>query len=300
VVRDVTDINNPKTVSNLGSIPAPVFVSATEISYAEDTNLFRAPLIGAPRTLVTSQGGAGTWSPDGTAVLYTTSTDQQTVTVHELKAGQDHVLGTVPGGGAGGCETIASCQIPNFLDFQLLFSPDGTMVSLVTTGFTGSSMRVWSADGALLASSDSYGPTMSVWSGPSLYFRDSKGVEVWHGGVLSPFLLGVQWIKPKASAGHGQIVYVARDSAGWSHTYVVDTATKKVRELNAARSEPVVFLNTRYIWYGGERACVPSDACGPTPPLHPSNGKTYIYDLETGTEYGSIITAVYDVWPHPA
>jgi hypothetical protein len=27
-------------------------------------------------------------------------------------------------------------------------------------------------------------------------------------------------------------------------------------------------------------------------------GKTYIYDLQTGTETESRITAVYDVWPH--
>jgi hypothetical protein len=299
VVRDLTDISHPKTISNLGAISAPVFVSATEISYATDASLFRAPLAGFPKTLVTSQGAAGTWSPDGTAVLYTTYASPEKGTVHQLKAGRDQVLGSVPGGGVGGCESIAGCGIVNSLDHRLLYSPDGTLISLVTTGFSGSSFRLWSSDGTLLKSSDAQGPTMSTWSGPGLYFRDAKGVEVWRGGAASLFLPGVTWITPRGSSGGDQIVYVARDIDGWGHTYVVDTAMKTVRELKKARSQPV-FLTPRYIWYAGERACVAADVCGSKPPWHPASGKTYIYDLQTGTETESIITSVSDVWPHPA
>jgi hypothetical protein len=175
------------------------------------------------------------------------------------------------------------------------------MISLVTTGFTGSSFRVWSSsDGRLLSSSDVQGRTMSAWSGSSLFFRDNNGVHVWHAGVVSSFLPGVMWVKPMGSSDGSHIVYVARDSSGWSHTYVVDTATKTVRELKKARSEPVVFLTSRFVWYEGERACVASDVCGANPPFHPSNGKTYIYDLQAGTETESIITQVFDVWPHAA
>ena len=65
------------------------------------------------------------------------------------------------------------------------------------------------------------------------------------------------------------------------------------------RSEPV-FLTSRYIWYQGERDCVPADGCGTNPPFHPASGKTYIYDLQDGTETGSVITSVADVWPHAA
>jgi len=61
-----------------------------------------------------------------------------------------------------------------------------------------------------------------------------------------------------------------------------------------------VFLTSRYIWYEGERACVAADVCGSAPGGHPLNGKTYIYDLQTGTETESIITGVADVWPQPA
>jgi hypothetical protein len=302
VVRDVTDINHPKTVSNLGAVSAPVFVSATEISYANDTGLFRMPLSGLPTTLVVKHGGSGDWSSDGKAVVYTTASATDscagTVTVHQLRAGHDQVLGSVPAGGCGDCQTISNCGFSNYMDFRLLYSPDGTRISLVTLGFSGSVFRIWSSDGKLLTSSDSQGQTMSAWSGSSLYFRDANGVEVWHNGASQLFMSHVAWIAPRASAGGGQIVYAVRDSNGWAHTIVVDT-NLQVRELKKGRVNPV-FLTSRYIWYQGERACVASDECGARPPFHPLSGKTYIYDLRTGTETESIITSVSDVWPHPA
>jgi len=301
VVRDLTDINHPKTVGNLGAVVAPVFISANEVSYAVDAKLYRLPLAGTPKTLVTGKGAAGTWSPDGKAVAYTTFSGNctGTNTVHQLTAGHDQVLGSVPGGGCGDCQTIANCGIENWLDARLLYSPDGGSISFVMSGFGAGAFRVWSSDGRLLISDDSKGGTMSAWSGPGLYFRDINGVEVWRGGVISQFLPGVKWITPRASPAGDQIVYVARDSGGWAHTYVVDTAMRTVRELKKARSHPA-FLTSRFIWYQGERACVASDQCGANPPTHPDSGKSYIYDLQTGTETESIITSVSDVWPHPA
>jgi hypothetical protein len=115
--------------------------------------------------------------------------------------------------------------------------------------------------------------------------------------MVSSFLPGVAWIKPQGSPAGGQIVYAVRDSAGWAHTQVVDTITGKTREIKIARAQPV-YLTSRYIWYQGERECAPSDGCGPNPPFHPLSGKTYIYDLQAGTETESIITSVADVWPH--
>jgi hypothetical protein len=181
----------------------------------------------------------------------------------------------------------------------LLYSPDGTQISLVINSFGVSVFRLWSADGKLLKSNDSRAITMSAWSGKALYFRDDSGVSVWRDGSISTFLPGVAWIKPSASPAGGMLVYSVRDSDGWAHVQVVDIATGKTRELNRARTG-AVFLTARFIWYGGERACVASDQCGPSPPIHPSSGKTYIFDLQDGTETESIITNVFDVWPHPA
>jgi hypothetical protein len=300
VVWDVTDINHPKTVGNLGTVPGPVFVSKTEVSYAVDTNLYRVPFAGSPMTLVTNQGAAGTWSPDAKAVLYMTYASPEAGTVHQLTGGQDRVLGSIRGGGGGGCESIGGCAIVNSLDNRLLYSPDGKLISLVASGFSGSSFRIWSSDGTLVKSSDAPATTMSAWAGSAdLYFRDAAGAELWRNGAVQMFLPGVMWITPRAAPDGTQIVYVARDSDGWAHTYVVDTAMRTVRELKKARTAPV-FLTSRYIWYAGERACIASDGCGANPPWHPRSGKTYIYDLQTGVETESIITGVSDVWPHPA
>jgi hypothetical protein len=302
VVRDLTDINHPKTVSNLGAISAPVFVSGTEISYANDTGLFRMPISGSPKTLVV-QGGGGDWNPDGTAVAYETasSTDSYTgtITVHQFSGGHDQVLGSTPPGGGGDCQSIANCSLPNWLDSRLVFSPDGTLISLVMDGFGMSVFRVWTSDGTLLTSNDSKGLTMSAWSGHSLYFDGSSGVEAWRDGVTSTFLAKAYWVKPSASPAGGEVVYTARDSSGWGRIRIVDTVTGKVRELKAARTD-AVFLTARYIWYQGERACTAAKLCGPHPQTHPLSGKTYIYDLQTGTETESVITSVSDVWPHPA
>jgi dipeptidyl aminopeptidase/acylaminoacyl peptidase len=139
---------------------------------------------------------------------------------------------------------------------------------------------------------------MSVWSGASLYFVDGNGVEVWRDGVTTTFLSGVRWIRPKGSPDGSQIVYAASDSARTTHVYVVNTATKSIREIKKLRREPV-FLTSRYIWYEGERACVAADLCDSSLPVTP-NGISYLYDLQDGTESGSIITQVYDVWPHAA
>jgi hypothetical protein len=299
VVRDITDINHPKTVSTLGQISAPQFVSSTELSYSNANGLVKTPLAGTPATAVEqSPAIAFAWSPDGSSVAYVVQTGSGLL-VHLLDAGGDRLLGGTPPEGIGGCETVAGCAIVNSLDFRLSYSQDGKSISLVFYGFGGPVFRIWSPDGKLIRSSDLQKATMSVWSGDALYFRDPAGVQVWRGGADSQLLPGVAWIKPQASPAGGEVVYAARDSSGWAHTFVVDTTTRQVREIMAARTNPV-FLTSRYIWYQGERACVAADLCGSQPPIHPLSGRTYIYDLQDGTETESIITNVYDVWPHAA
>jgi hypothetical protein len=325
IVRDITDIAHPTTVGALGPIPAPVgygpslegalgqFASATELSYvggptSDDyfglpTSLFRMSWSGSsPTTVVNGCQGVVVfaWNPSGVAVVYLTSSDTGT-TVRQLTARRDGVLASLPLLPVGGCE-VAPCPGPfqnpaDNWDFRLSYSPDGTFISVVQNGIS-SFLRVWSSDGKLLSSSDAQGTTMSIWSGASLYFRDSKGVEVWRDGVVSTFLPGVAWIRPKASPGGGQIVYGARDTQGSAHVFVVDTSSGNVRDLGKGRAEPA-FLTSRYIWYEVESPCVAAGKCVPSIPGFAS-GTTYIYDLQDGTETGSIITGVFDVWPHAA
>jgi hypothetical protein len=303
VVRDITDINNPRTVGTLNvpsgrSISTARFVSASDVAYIDDDgNLIRLAYASSARVTVTPCTVLFDWSPDGTAVVYAVTTDAW-MTVHQLSAGHDQVLGSVLAIPIVGCELIASCYGADTWDVSLNYSPDGKYISLVDSIANTSTFRLWTPDGKLVKSSDTQSPFMSVWSGGSLYFRDTAGVEVWRAGVVSSFLPGVAWIRPKASPGGGQIIYDARDAQAWDHSYVVDTASGKVRDLGNAHEGPV-FLTSRYVWYQGQRPCVDADYCG-TRVAGVADGKTYVFDLQAGTESGSIITNVVDVWPHAA
>ena len=263
-----------------------------------DGNLVRLTYSSSRKLTVARCVSLFDWSLDGTALAYLSQTDSGSE-LRLLRGGVDRSLGPIPDTGVGGCESIAGCAIANSVDYRLSYSPDGAFISLVLGGIGTSVFRIWSSDGKPLEGSNSQRATMSAWSGSGLYFRDAQGVAVWRAGTTAIFLPGVVWIRPDASPAGGQIVYVSRDGDGWAHTLVVDTTTRVVRELKAHRSEPV-FLTSRYIWYQGERDCVPADGCGTNPPFHPASGKTYIYDLQDGTETGSVITSVADVWPHAA
>ena len=319
VVRDITDISHPTTIGALGLFPALVgygappdqFVSATEVSYVGDktddafelpTGLFRAPLSGSPGTQMVKGSEAlfvFAWSPDGNSLAYLAGTLTGSA-LHQLRAGVDTTVDSLPPLGVGGCETLPcppAFQNPaDKWDFRLSYSPDGAHISVVQNGIS-SFFRVWTSDGKLLSQSDVEGTTMSVWSGSSLYFRDATGVEVWHDGVISTFLGGVEWIRPKASPDGRHIVYVARQ-LGAAHVFIVDTTSGQIRDLGAGRSEPA-FLTSRYVWYQAEPLCVPQGTCQASFP-GVASGPTYIYDLQDGTETRSVITSVIDVWPHGA
>src|SRR5665213_1132367 len=295
VVRDITNIAHPKTVSTFMTAP-PQFVSGTDLAYTDGTGLYRAPLAGSPRTLVATAGqgvSLFSWSPNAGTVAYLAPSGSG-LALHLQSGGQDRAIsGSIPAIPVTGCESQFCGQD---WDLRLSYSPDGAFISLVEALANVSAFRLWSSDGRLLISSDSGSRSMSIWSGHAFYFPGADGVDMWRDGTTSSFLPGVSWIRPSGSPAGGQIVYGAKDAQGWTHTFVVDTTTRKVQELNKARSDPA-FLTSRYVWYTGERACVPADNCPPAWKVVAS-GKTYIYDLLARTETQSIITAVFDVWPH--
>lgn len=296
VVRDITDIKHPKTVASLGAIQGPQFVSATTVSYTTDTGLVRAPVPGSPKTLVAAQAkGFYAWSPDGKTAAYLTSSingPDTTMQLHLVSNGNDRQVSSMPGPPAVyGCESQACAD---GWDFHLAYSPDGRFISWAQN--VRYVFRMWTAGGVNVTPTTPF-IEMTVWSGANFYFQDSKGIEVLRDGVISTFLPRVEWIRPKASPGGGQIVYETRDAAGLARTFIVDTRTAKVRALGKFRAEPA-FLTSRYIWYQGERSCTATDQCLPGSSI--STGKTYIYDLLDGTETESIVTRVFDVWPHAA
>jgi hypothetical protein len=307
VVRDITDINHPATVATLPDGRRPTFVNGAEIADYNQNGIMRMHFLGSPQAQVVNicPGGAAgwDWSLDGRSVTYLaaledTTQARQTLRLewHLLSGGSDRVVGKAPGWVLG-----IECGPGDVDDYRVAFSPDGKYLSLVENFCGGVDFQVRRIDGSLVSEINGtvglpLAPTMGVWSGSTLYFRDAKGVEAWRDGTVTPFLPGVAWITPKASPAGGKITYAARGNDGLGHVYVVDTGTGKVVSLpNAGRVEPV-FLSARYIWYAGEQLCSPPGSCmGPgTLPT----GKTYIYDLQAGTETESKITAVYDVWPH--
>jgi hypothetical protein len=297
VIRDITNISDAKTVSTLMTSP-PQFVSGTEIAYADETGLFRMPLTGFPKTLISNSGqgiSAFAWSPNGGSVAFLVQSASG-MALHLQSGGQGRAIeGSIPTLPVVGCE---SPFCGDMWDFRLSYSPDGKFISLVESIAGVNAFRLWSSDGRLLISSDTEARPMSTWSDHTFYFPGATGVDMLRDGISSPFLPGVTWIRPLASPAGGQIVYATKDAQGWSHTFVVDTTTRKVLELKKARSAPA-FLASRYIWYMGERTCVAADHC----PLGWSvvaSGKTYIYDLTTGTETASVITQLFDIWPHAA
>jgi hypothetical protein len=296
VVRDITDINHPSTVGAVDAAAMPRFVSATDVSYVDQNgNLVRFAYAGSTRAIVAACAGLFDWSRDGTTVVFMSPSDS-VMTLHQLSAGHDRALDTVPGlPSAFGCESRACADS---WDFRLSYSPDGAYISLglSVAGVFG----IWTAGGTQELIDLHASQTMTAWSGDSLYFRDAAGVQRWRAGTQSLVLSGVSWIRPKASPGGGQIVYVARQ-LGEPDVFMLDTSSGNARLVAKLRSEPA-FLTSRYVWYQGERPCVVGDGypCGSGDATTILNGKTYIYDLQTGTETESIITRVFDVWPHAA
>jgi hypothetical protein len=300
VVRDITDINHPTTLTHLGAMPHPQFVSASQLSYVNGQKLMRVPLAGSPGTTIATLPSSqwmliSTWSPDGGTAAYVangeTKSELRTVT-----AAANRSFASMPPFN-GGCET-RSCGDGS--SFKLSFSPDGKYISMMQD-WGGPNFLLWTTDGKPVATKQPANSSyhMSVWSGNGLYFVDASGVVVWRDGQQSAFLPGVSWLRPIASPDGGRIVYMTRDAKSVGHVWVVDTATRKVSELKSSRAEPA-FLTPRYVWYKGQSACnISAPDCYADFPVA-DTGTTYIYDLQTGIESQSIITQVYDAWPHAA
>jgi hypothetical protein len=304
LVRDITDILHPTTVSTFDDLWKAQFVSSSEISYTKGTDLIRFALAGSPRVVVAHcvATNAFAWNSTGTNAAYITiNRDTSAGELHLVGGGRNRMASSMPPMGITGCES-RTCA--DDFDFRLMYSPDGAYLSFIKNFGGAPNLRIWNSDGQLLQSVDSSpsdfktGPAMSAWSGDSFYWRDGQGIEMWHRGTQSLALPGVRWIRPKASPGGNQIVYETRDVSGTAHIYLLDTRSNVSRELIKSRSEPA-YLNAHLIWYQEERPCDAKDQCPPETTTIPS-GKTDVYDLQDNTETESVIDTVWDVWPHPA
>jgi hypothetical protein len=312
VVRDITDIAHPSTIATLdvpfwqSSVGTLQFVSATEISYATYPDapgrlqnfLIRMPLSGVPKTVVATTCGpswilAVGWNPTGQSATYLIDVGLGHPFDWRLQADStDRSLASVP----------AWCYCGNGSEersFSVAFSPSGQFVSVIDdVGSAAGDLQVRRIDGSLVTEFTGSWPgvTMGVWSGDSLYFRDSGALKVWHDGAVTTQRAGLAWLRPKASPGGGQVVFYTRGSDGLAKVSLIDTKSGAVKQLSDQARIAPVFLSSRYVWYEGERLCMASDQCVFNHTV--LTGKTYIYDLTTGSETESVITDVADVWPH--
>jgi hypothetical protein len=310
VVRDISNISNPVTRCIFkGAGTYFRFVNATHVSYlvASDNGtgaLYLVDLRARTTSLVRAWTNEGSlywvyaWSPDGNTLSYLSSNGDK-VAWHVLSAAGDVILsnlGSVPGRGVS----------PNYDDAMVGFSADGKYVALEQTlTYTGTSAPAGkTAPFQVVRLSDRkvvysrMNGTMATWAGTGarLYYRTTAGVELWDptSGPQIVVPQGLAWIHPWPSADGNRIAYEDANGVGNHFAAYLRLADKQALRISPLPRFGAAFLNSTLVWYAEESVC--KTQCGLGGP--PLTGRTYIKDLVTGTESLSIITAVFDSWPH--
>ncbi len=314
VVRDVSDLEHPRTLCTLPAELDGIFASQAE-GFASPTVISYAPKDGASlgsgsiRTYDLATGtnselvhlsGAGffsgmhSWSPDGQVLTYLDSAPGAAVSWHLRQGARDIQLASLPAvPGRGISEDKDSADVG--------FSPDGQYVAFVQT-FTGEGQgdqarfQVRKLDGTLVFSR-AEGRWVTWATHDRLYFTDGQSIRFWdpQGGEQSQ--LAGDWIAPRASADGKRVAYVVRDGQKLPEVSVLEVDTGAVVHVsNNGRGMPIL-INQNMLWYVGFTLC-PSSEC----PLTPTKmtGAAYLYDLRDRAESRSQLAGVLDVWPRSA
>ena len=315
IVRDITDIGHPLNRCTLNGGSNFRFISATRLSYlvtaSGDQGAPGALYIFDMATGATSYvraygyGGFGSWaynwSPDGRYLTYISSDSRQDMTWHLLSAAGDKLLadlGAVPPRGVNGDND----------DLYVGFSADGQYVAVEQTytgAFKGSpaagpAVRVIRVSDGSVAYTSTDG-TMASWAGAGarLYFRTSAGVQSWApGSGLVTVSAGTAWIRPHASPDGSRMAFSVLNAQQnhISETLDLTNASGAIQQMSTGPRVNPIFASASLVWYAGESLCTSATPCGLGGP--PLSGTTYIYDLGSGVEAGSIDTNFYDAWPH--
>jgi hypothetical protein len=306
IVRDITDIGHPANRCKLTGGSYFRFISATRLSYIVTASsdqgapgaLYIFDMATGATSLVRawSYGGFGSWayawSPDGSHLSYIDSNSQQDMKWHLLSSAGDRLLsdlGAVPPRGAN----------PDNDDLYVGFSADGQYVAVEQT-FTPTPIRVHHVSDGSVAYTRTDG-TMAAWAGGGarLYFRTSAGVQSWapSSGVVA-VSNGTVWIRPHASPDGSRMVFSLLNAQGNHVAEALDltTASGSIQQLSPSPRVGAIFASASLVWYAGETICTTATPCGLGGP--PLTGTTYIYDLGSGVEAGSIDTNFYEAWPH--
>jgi hypothetical protein len=310
VVRDISNIASPITRCIFkGAGTYFRFVNATHISYivASDNGtgaLYLVDLQARTTSLVRAWANEGSlywvyaWSPDGLTLSYLSSNADR-VAWHVRSAAGDLTLsdlGAVPGRGVNG----------NYDDAMTGFSADGKYVALEQTfTYTGAAaasgqvapFQVVDLSTHKVVYSRTNG-TMAAWAGTGarLYYRTTAGIDAWDptSGAKNVVPQGLAWIHPWASADGNRIAYEDANGVGNHFAAYLRMADKQALRISPAPRVGAAFLSSTLVWYAEESVC--KTQCGLGGP--PLTGRTYIKDLVSGSETASIITKVFDSWPH--
>jgi Tol biopolymer transport system component len=307
VVRDITDILHPVTRCTFQGGSYFHFVSETRLSYIVTAGgdlgaaaaMYVADLNAGTTSYVRVWASSGSlsfvygWSPDGRALTYISSVANNNVEWHLLSAAGDRLLaklGNVPSRGLNRDND----------DAMVGFSADGQYVAIEQTFIQGATppIQVNRVSDGGIAYSRTDG-TMAAWAGTGarLLFRTSAGVQSWapSGGVI-PVSAGTSWIHPIASPDGSRMAFSVLNAQGNHVGQVLDLASGATHALSSNPRVGTAFLNASLVWYAGEAICTTATPCGLGAP--PLSGQTYIYDLGSDVENGSIDTGFFDSWPH--
>jgi hypothetical protein len=311
VVRDITDINHPTSRCTFGGGSYFRFYSATRVSYIVTASgdqgaagaLYLADLTTQSTSLVRVWASGGydswiySWSPDGRELTYLSS-DNSGLRWHVLSAAGDKVLSNL---GA-----VVPRDVNRDTDDTMVgFSADGQYVAVETTITSGKAgaatpappIQVNRVSDGSIAYSRTDG-TMAAWAGAGarLYFRTASGVQFWSptGGVIS--VSGDGWIHPYASPDGSRMAFSVLNAQQNHVGEVLDLTSGASHGLSPEPRVGAAFLNASLVWYAGETICTTATPCGLGGP--PPSGKTYIYDIGSDVETGSLDTSFFDAWPH--
>jgi len=309
IVRDISDLAHPVTRCTIkgGGIYFR-FVDATHISYIVtadngDGALYLMDMLTRTTSLVRAWANEGSlywvyaWSADGTTLTYLSSNGDK-VAWHLLSAAGDVTLsdlGSIPGRGVDA----------NNDDAMVGFSADGKYVALEQTFTTAASapgqppFQIVRVSDHKLVYSRTDG-TMATWArtGATLYYRTKAGVQLWDPttGTKTVVFQGFRWIHPWPSADGKRIAYVDLDGVGNHYPGYIQMSNGQPIRVSSRPRAGAAFLNSTLIWYAEESVC--GSQCGLGEPK--LTGRTYLYDVVAKTESASIITALFDSWPHSA
>ena len=306
IVRDITDIGHPANRCTLSGGSYFRFISATRLSYIVTASsdqgapgaLYMFDMATGATSLVRawSYGGFGSWlyawSPDGRYLTYVDSDSHQDMKWHLLSAAGDRLLADV---GAVPPRDVN----PDNDDLYAGFSADGQYVAVEQTFVPGTQIRVHHVSDGSVAYTRNDG-TMAAWAGGGnrLYFRTGAGVQSWSPGGVVAVSSGTIWIRPHASPDGSRMAFSLLNAQGNHVPEALDltSAAGAIQQMSPSPRVGAIFASASLVWYAGETPCTTASPCALGGP--PLTGTTYIYDLGSGVEAGSIDTAFYDAWPH--